>query len=725
MVKKQLFRSGIALLAVILALGISGCGSDTDDAEKNDNTTLVSIKIGSGEAQPFYGDHSAESVAAITTYVTVKLSNSDKNEAAVTLTPGGNFKGKMEIAKVGKGGGASASFAAYAAGSTKITFAPDDEVYIKMIAEDGAAIRYYGVKVEIGTDAGLKSIIVGNDAVEEFGTPADTLAEVTTPGAIMMTQYQPDAGFAITVTPNDADAAVSFGKGEAVSDWTAGKQQTIKFEDEEFIGVKVVSGNGQVTKYYKITVELMPVMAIPYGTPSLGTGDFVDPLWNAIPWIPVKKQNRAETDEEFYADPSTSGQAKLYWDADGLWLYVDVTGPVSTNTAFEHNGSSVELFINEAYPEVESGNYNDIGGQYRLGSDGVTSGDPGAAVNAMSNLGKHKAVIKTDGYFVIFQAPWRFAATYNLADNKKISLEIQINAARKSGTGRVGVLKWYNTTANTYQNASALAEGILKLNGNTLPTQKPVINTQPTGQRVPLNGTVSPLTVEAVSADGGTLSYQWYRSATATNTGGTIINGATSASYTPTTVSTAAPGEFFFYVEVTNTKGGSPATAASNVARILVYDPAVTASDIELVNLSHANWDATENALVINFTGGQYNTFVAVPIPSTVDLSSHVRMDVKWNGYLADDSPALPTSGIYDNDIIAEVFDGMSSSLGQFGYNISAFDGDTYSYNLSESMKEADFSGGQGKVNLNAKWGTNTDGIAKYVIKSVKFIVED
>ncbi|MBR2165215.1 MAG: hypothetical protein IJ915_01525, partial [Paludibacteraceae bacterium] len=51
------------------------------------------------------------------------------------------------------------------------------------------------------------------------------------------------------------------------------------------------------------------------------------------------------------------------------------------------------------------------------------------------------------------------------------------------------------------------------------------------------------LSVTASVSDGGTLSYQWYSNTTATNTGGTLISGATSADYTP---STAVAGTLYY-----------------------------------------------------------------------------------------------------------------------------------------------------------------------------------
>jgi hypothetical protein len=68
----------------------------------------------------------------------------------------------------------------------------------------------------------------------------------------------------------------------------------------------------------------------------------------------------------------------------------------------------------------------------------------------------------------------------------------------------------------------------------------------------------NPLTV---TADGSALTYQWYSNASNSNTGGTLINGATSASYIP---STAASGTLYYYAIV----GGAcaPTSITSNVS---------------------------------------------------------------------------------------------------------------------------------------------------------------
>ena len=75
----------------------------------------------------------------------------------------------------------------------------------------------------------------------------------------------------------------------------------------------------------------------------------------------------------------------------------------------------------------------------------------------------------------------------------------------------------------------------------------PVITTQPATslQNVCPNGSATPLTVAATGASG----YQWYSNNTATNSGGTLISGATSSTYAP---STAVIGTLYYYCVVSN-----------------------------------------------------------------------------------------------------------------------------------------------------------------------------
>ncbi|WP_162491147.1 InlB B-repeat-containing protein, partial [Candidatus Symbiothrix dinenymphae] len=94
----------------------------------------------------------------------------------------------------------------------------------------------------------------------------------------------------------------------------------------------------------------------------------------------------------------------------------------------------------------------------------------------------------------------------------------------------------------------------------------PAIITQPVSGEV-ISGNAETLTVEAISSDGGTLSYQWYENNIESNTDGYAIAGATEATYNTPTDLTA--GVYYYYVEVTNTNnsvnGIKKATITGNV----------------------------------------------------------------------------------------------------------------------------------------------------------------
>ncbi len=78
-------------------------------------------------------------------------------------------------------------------------------------------------------------------------------------------------------------------------------------------------------------------------------------------------------------------------------------------------------------------------------------------------------------------------------------------------------------------------------------------------------GTAKTLTVAANHADG----YQWYSNTTASNTGGTEIENATSASYTFTP---SAAGTLYYYCVATNSKATDTQSVASNVCTVTVSE---------------------------------------------------------------------------------------------------------------------------------------------------------
>lgn len=75
--------------------------------------------------------------------------------------------------------------------------------------------------------------------------------------------------------------------------------------------------------------------------------------------------------------------------------------------------------------------------------------------------------------------------------------------------------------------------------------------------------------------DGGTMSYQWYSSPSASNNGGTVIPGANSPSYSPNTADSG-----YYYCVVTNNNGSMSATAVSSPIYVQVSQPQVSSISV-------------------------------------------------------------------------------------------------------------------------------------------------
>ena len=105
----------------------------------------------------------------------------------------------------------------------------------------------------------------------------------------------------------------------------------------------------------------------------------------------------------------------------------------------------------------------------------------------------------------------------------------------------------------------------------------PTITQQPAtaGENICQDAPVTILTVTA-TASSGTLQYQWYSNGSAVNTGGTLIPGATSSTYTP---ASSAAGIFYFYC-VISISGSCPVT--SDVSGALVVNPQIPQPVIDI-----------------------------------------------------------------------------------------------------------------------------------------------
>lgn len=145
---------------------------------------------------------------------------------------------------------------------------------------------------------------------------------------------------------------------------------------------------------------------------------------------------------------------------------------------------------------------------------------------------------------------------------------------------RVGSCSWVYGGYNTGNwDGTTNINGVLTVNTSNAITTQPSV----TAQNICINTSATALSVVAT---GTSLSYQWYSNTSASNSGGTLISGANSASYTPPT-NTA--GTKYYYVIVSGSCGAS---VTSNVSGAIVVNANSTAALSSAVG--------TDNQTVLN-----------------------------------------------------------------------------------------------------------------------------
>ncbi|GHV87795.1 hypothetical protein AGMMS50267_01550 [Spirochaetia bacterium] len=138
-------------------------------------------------------------------------------------------------------------------------------------------------------------------------------------------------------------------------------------------------------------------------------------------------------------------------------------------------------------------------------------------------------------------------------------------------TDTLGTFYYYVVVTNTLNGITVTATS------NTAsivvnPAQAPNIIGQPMSARYAWDGTASDLRVVAKVSDGGTLSYEWFK-----NTSNSNSNGLSLGSDSPIATSYMPPtdteGTVYYYVVVTNTVNGHTETKTSDVVAVTVVPP--------------------------------------------------------------------------------------------------------------------------------------------------------
>lgn len=125
------------------------------------------------------------------------------------------------------------------------------------------------------------------------------------------------------------------------------------------------------------------------------------------------------------------------------------------------------------------------------------------------------------------------------------------------------------------------------------------IDVQPlNSQSICVDGIASELFVN-VSNGAGTPNFQWFSNTTNSNTGGTLIAGATTSNYTPPAFLSA--GTFYYYVEINYVANGCTPLSSEVSEIMVVEDPEITLQPIPLQELCQ---NTAAETLEVNVSGG-------------------------------------------------------------------------------------------------------------------------
>ena len=194
------------------------------------------------------------------------------------------------------------------------------------------------------------------------------------------------------------------------------------------------------------------------------------------------------------------------------------------------------------------------------------------------------------------------------------------------GTGNsISVSPTSNTTYYARNNNGNWSSGCA--NTTISVNAAPAISVHPstTPQSVCLNGTATALTV---TASGAGLSYQWYSNASSSNSGGTLLNGATSSSYTPLTTT---EGTLYYYCVVSGTCTPSVTSNVSGSITIVPSSIGGTASGSSTVcsgtnssqlslsgNTGSIQWQvSSDNSSFSDISGATSGTYTASNLTAT------------------------------------------------------------------------------------------------------------
>jgi hypothetical protein len=614
MKKSSMIKSRIvfmAFLAAALLLGMTACPHDdggNGGGKKPtfpDSAELLSLTL--GEEAAHLGEPAATPDAVTETG---EVGVYQRNGVAIKYEPLSNGNVSVSWALVASLDGFDPDNGNFIHGAS-INFEVGKKILIvKSISHDKSETLYYVIHVDVVL-VKIKSITVGGQI---FNTPAAlpkraASEEWTEPLQINLDSIQPAGGtFDVTISA-EADDTI---EGEETVEWgrissrdEIGKtvdftgefyqsRTSYQCHDTDHIVFKVEppEGDDSAAAYYRVIINLKHEATITYRK-TVEIAEEKLNAWQGISPLTIRKVFD-DAGAEYLLNPTTVGEARLFFNETGLYVYVKVTDPDVTETAATNNydqADSVEIFINEDYANTKTGGYDSVGGRYRIGANGERSAEPAAALDKFEL--DEIAVWKTaDGYSITAHIPWRFKDEYPMipGETKLIGIELQINACGDTG-GRYATMAWNNNVHTNVGNIASYAKATMSVPTNFIVgAKKPYFsgdkpedfsNTFTVSQlsdKNQYNQFIAMVWGRPATDDEGALSWQWYQATSATDEGVpvTIVDGTEDNLILGPEGLNLTPGTYYFYIKATNTltnELGTTTASADSERAVIVIAP--------------------------------------------------------------------------------------------------------------------------------------------------------
>ncbi len=161
----------------------------------------------------------------------------------------------------------------------------------------------------------------------------------------------------------------------------------------------------------------------------------------------------------------------------------------------------------------------------------------------------------------------------------------------------------------------------------------PSIPVQPstTAQNVCINGTTASLSITATNIN---TTYQWYKNATASNTGGTLISGATTSGYTP--LSNVAGTTYYYCIiggtcspNLSSTVSGAVIISPNSVAGTITGTATICSGTTTTLNLAGnvgtIQWQQLDNSTWTDIAGATSTAFTTPALTESTSYRAVVR----------------------------------------------------------------------------------------------------